>query len=86
MVQWTLGHHKHIGEWGGLSLASVENPGAIREIGYKDEWQLAIIFNHGSLAMSSALRPGENLECNILVVNIWLVAGFVICDTLLALF
>ena len=52
MVQWTLGHHKHIGEWGGLSLASVENPGAIREIGYKDEWQLAIIFNHGSLAAS----------------------------------
>ena len=37
----------------GCHEQSVENPGAIREIGYKDEWQLAIIFNHGSVAASS---------------------------------
>ena len=68
---------------GGCHEQSVENPGAIREIGYKDEWQLVIIFNHGSLAMSSALRPGE-----IRNVIFWLgiFGWFVICDTLLALF
>ena len=37
----------------GCHEQSAENPGAIREIGYKDEWQLAIIFNHGSLGASS---------------------------------
>ena len=58
MVQWTLGHHKHITRRG-CHKQSVENPGAIREIGYKDEWQLAIIFNHGSLAASSHAAAGE---------------------------
>ena len=54
---------------GGCHEQSVENPGAIREIGYKDEWQLAIIFNHGSLAASPDSQARG--KCNILVLNIW---------------
>ena len=45
---------------GGCHEQSVENPGAIREIGYKDEWQLAIIFNHGSIAASSDSQAQGN--------------------------
>ena len=50
---------------------SVENPGAIREIGYKDEWQLAIIFNHGSIAESSDSQAAGEIW-NFVIFWFWI--------------